>query len=429
MSASYIPKNVYAVCTFQTDSATRKFIDTRSEISVFYSKGSRTLLTIEDKNIDKEFPCKSPKNAMWSFLAFGAGLIVGALLLSNPIGWVIAAGIGVMAIGLYHATQISHKCTGALGKGNWKIEHQTVKFNKQNAITQNSMLICDAGGILSPIFSQAVAEKYAARIDALNNKEIWTNGIASFFGGAGAVLAFGEAAGAWGVTKVALWMGGTMGAVTVASYGEREAIRSTALSDNQHYQNMNEVDNNEILPGFIKDPTGSTPGDLGSPDIMEVDGKTGWFAKDPSGKLIVFFNGRQYIKDIKGNYTELKQGSQLAGDLKKIENVDPREMYKNAQAKQIVENIRQGKYSESLVKSSIDGNNVVRPRDLIKVLPDLKAIKLQNIKNLGKLTVKGGGLIAFVFPFVATWFSEQSRMELANAMAEDMNNGIAVVSG
>lgn len=431
MSASYIPKNMYAICTFQTDSVPRKFIDTRSEISVFYSKGSRTLLTIEDKNIDKEFPCKSPKNAMWSFLAFGAGLIVGALLvLSGPIGWtVIALGAGLMAYGVYHATQISHKCTGALNSGSWKIEHPTVRFNKQNAITKNSMLVCDAGGILSPIFSQSIAEKYAARIDALNNKEIWTNGIASFFGGAGAVLAFGEAAGAWGVTKVALWMGGTMGAVTVASYGEREIIRSTALSDNEHYQNMNEVDSNEIVPGFIKDPTGTTPGDLGSPDIMEVDGKTGWFAKDPSGKLIVFFNGKQYLKDIKGNYTELKQGSQLANDFKKIENVDPREMYKNPEAKQIVENIRQGKYSESLVKSSVDGNNVVRPRDLIKVLPDLKAIKLQNIKSLGKLTVKGGGLVAFVFPFVATWFSEQSRMELANAMAEDMNNGINVVSG
>jgi hypothetical protein len=432
MSVSYIPKNVYAVCTFQTDGAPRKFIDTRSEISVFYSKGSRTLLTVQDKNIDKEFPCKSPKNAMWSFLAFGAGLLLGAALLAlGPVGWLIVGIVAATSIGfgIYHATQISHKCTGSLNSGNWKIEHQTVRFNKQNAITQNSMLVCDAGGILSPIFSQSVAEKYAARIDALNNKELWTNGIASFFGGAGAVLAFGEAAGAWGVTKVALWMGGTMGAVTIASYGEREIIRSTALSDNEHYQNMNEADSNEIVPGFIKDPKGTTPGDLGSPDIIEIDGKTGWFAKDPDGKLIVFFNGKQYIKDIKGNYTELKQGSQLAGDLKKIENVDPREMYKNAEAKQIVENIRQGKYSESLVKSSIDGNNVVRPRDLIKVLPDLKAIKLQNVKNLGKLTVKGGGLIAFVFPFVATWFSEQSRMELANAMAEDMNNGIAVVSG
>ncbi|MGN7988579.1 hypothetical protein ACTJKC_14620 [Pedobacter sp. 22226] len=432
MSVSYIPKNVYAVCTFQTDSEPRKFIDTRPEISVFFKKGSRTLLTIEDRNINKEFPCKSAKNSMWSFLAFGAGLLVGAALLAlGPVGWLIVGLVAATSIGLgiYHATQINHKCSGSLGKGSWKVEHQTVRFNKQNAITQNSMLVCDAGGILSPIFSEAVAKKYAEKINSLNNKEIWTNGIASFFGGAGAVLAFGEAVGAWGVTKVVLWMGGTMTAVTVASYGEKEVIRSTSLSDNEHYQRMNDVDQNEILPGYVKDPTGSTPGDLGSPDVLELDGKTGWFAKDPDGKLIVFFNGKQYVKDIKGNYTELKQGSQLASDLKKIENVDPREMYKNPTAKQIVNDIRQGKYSESLVKSSIDGNQVVRPRDLNKVLPDLKSVKLQNMKSLGKLAVKGGGLIAFVFPFVATWFSEQARMELASAMAEDMNNGINVISG
>lgn len=430
MSVSYIPKNVFAVCTFQTDAEPRKFIDMRSEISVFYDKNQkRTLLTVADKNIDKEFPCKSPKNAMWSFLAFGAGLIVGALLISNPIGWIIA-GVAAIAIGAYYATQISHKCSGALGKGNWKIVHQSVLFNKEYAITHNSMLICDAGGVLSPIFSEAIARKYGAAIASNNNTEIAFNGIASFFGGAGAVFAFSEAVGVWGVTKVGLWMGGTMIVVNGGTYVEKGIIRSTSSTDNQHYQNMNEADQNDIIPGYVKDPLGGTPGDLGSPDILEIDGKTGWFAKDPEGKMIVFFNGKQYVKDIKGNYTELKQGTQLANDLKKVEGVNPREMYKNPDAKRIVQNIREGKYSESLVKSSMDGNLVVRPRDLNKVLPDIRTVKIQNMKNLGKLGIKGGGLVAFLFPFIATWFSEQSRIELANAMAEDMKEGgINVVSG
>ncbi len=431
MSASYIPKNVFAVCTFQTDGVPRKFVDARNEISVFFSMGSRTLLTVEDRNIDKEFPCKSPKNSMWSFLAFGAGLIVGAaLILSGPIGWtVIALGAGMMAFGAYQATKISHKCSGALGKGKWKIEHPTVRFNKQNAITQNSILVCDAGGILSPIFSQSIAQQYAESINSLNSKEILTNSIASFFGGAGAVLAFAEAAGAWGVTKVALWMGGTMAVVHAGTYVQKETIRSTAMQDNVHYQNINNEESNSITPGYVKDATSITPGDLGSPDILEIDGKTGWFAKDPDGRFIVFFNGKQYIRDIRGNYTELKQGSQLAQDLRSIEGVNPREMYNNPDAKRIVQDIRQGKYSENLIKSSIDGNQVVRPRDLNKVLPDIKTIKLQNLQNLGKLTVQGGGLMAFAFPFVATWFSEKTRMELANAMAADSNNGINVVSG
>ncbi|MBO9619251.1 MAG: hypothetical protein J7539_09475 [Niabella sp.] len=107
MAVSYIPKDVYAICTFQTDGAPRKFVPTRSEISVIYSK-DRPLLTIDDRNIDKQFPCKSPKNAMWSFLAFGAGLIVGAALLATgPVGWLIVGAVAATSIGLgvYHATQ------------------------------------------------------------------------------------------------------------------------------------------------------------------------------------------------------------------------------------------------------------------------------------------------------------------------------------
>jgi hypothetical protein len=76
MSASYIPKDVYAVCTFQTDSEPRQLIPTRETITVFYgSDTTRPLLTVEDRNINKEFPCKSPKNAMWGFLCLEPGLL------------------------------------------------------------------------------------------------------------------------------------------------------------------------------------------------------------------------------------------------------------------------------------------------------------------------------------------------------------------
>lgn len=34
-------------------------------------------MTVADKNINREFPCKSPKNAAGSFIAFGAGILVG----------------------------------------------------------------------------------------------------------------------------------------------------------------------------------------------------------------------------------------------------------------------------------------------------------------------------------------------------------------
>ena len=408
MSSSYIPKDVYTICTFQTDAEPRHLIPTRSPITVFYGADkTRPLLTIEDRNIDVQFPCKSPKNTMWSFLCFGAGIIVGAaLVLSGPVGWaVIAIGVGVMAIGAYQATKISHKCTGSLGAGSWKIEHQTVNFDSYKAITQNSILMCDAGGLLTPIFSYAVAKKYAQQIDRNNSKEIAFNSVAAFFGGAGFVIAAAE----MGIAKTVAWMGGTMLAMNEATYWEREIIRDNSLETNEHYQDMNSIDENSRIPGYVKDVKGATPGDLGSPDILEVDGKTGWLAKDPTtNKLIVMFNGKQYIKDIQGNYTELKQGSSLANDLKKIQGINPRELYKNADAKQIVENIRQGKYSDALIKSSRDGNQIVRPRDLNKVLPDLKTIKVNNIKNLGKLGIKGGGFIAFFFPFSRYSFSHRN---------------------
>ncbi|WP_370900665.1 hypothetical protein [Chryseobacterium gossypii] len=225
MSASYIPKDVYTICTFQTDLEPRQLIPTREIITVFYGTDkTRPLLTVEDRNINKEFPCKSPKNAMWSFLCFGAGLIVGALLIaSGPVGWLIVAGVASMAIGAYYATKIEHKCSGALGdsSSSWKIEHMTVKFDQKHAITHNSMLSCSAGGILTPVFSYAVAKRYAEEINKNNGKEATFNAIASFFGGAGAALSIAE----MGLALTVKWALGTMAFVHVGTTVQREVIR------------------------------------------------------------------------------------------------------------------------------------------------------------------------------------------------------------
>ncbi|WP_394665135.1 hypothetical protein [uncultured Chryseobacterium sp.] len=433
MSASYIPKDVYAVCTFQTDSEPRKLIPTRETITVFYgSDKTRPLLTVEDRNINKEFPCKSPKNAMWGFLCFGAGLIVGALLvLSGPVGWAaLAVGVGVLACAgaaVYHATKINHLCTESLGKGNWKIEHEKVTFDRSKAITQNSILVCDTGGLLSPIFSYAVAKKYAQQIDSNNGKEIFLNAAASFFGGAGIVIAGAE----MGIAKTLLWMGVTMGVMNELSYWEREGIRNSSLEDNSHYQDMNkEVDENSRIPGYLNDVpeslTGITPSDLASPDILELNEKGGLASRD--GKTPVFFNGKWYVQDWQKNLIEIKQGTALSKDLTALEGIDSREVWKTPEGKAIVENIRNGKYSESLVATAKDGLGRVRPRNLPNLARELPAIKMQNIKNIGKLGVKGGGFVGFFFPFIATYFSEDSRKILALAMAEDFGKGINVVA-
>ncbi|KPH12804.1 hypothetical protein [Chryseobacterium sp. ERMR1:04] len=429
MSASYIPKDVYTICTFQTDAEPRQLIPTRESITVFYGNDqTRPLLTMEDRNISKEFPCKSPKNAMWGFICFGAGLIVGALLvLSGPVGWaVLAVGAGVLlcaGAAVYHATKINHLCTGALTKGKWNIEHEKVTFDKHKAITQNSILLCDAGGLLSPIFSYPVAKKYAEQINSNNNKEIGFNAFASFFGGAGIVIAGVE----MGIGKTLLWMGVTMVAMNEGTYQERKWIRNSSLEDNTHYQDMNnKVDENSRIPGYVDNPLNATPGDLASPDILELNEKGGLASRD--GKTPIFFNGKWYVQDWQKNLIEIKQGTGLSKDLSALEGINSREVWKTPEGKVIVENIRNGKYSESLVQTAKDGLGRVRPRNLPNLARELPALKLQNIKNIGKLGVKGAGFIGFFFPFIATGFSEDSRKVLANAMAEDTGNGISIIA-
>ena len=52
MSASYIPEETYAVCTYQMGASPQKFIASRNKVSVFH-KG-KPILTKEDKNLDAE---------------------------------------------------------------------------------------------------------------------------------------------------------------------------------------------------------------------------------------------------------------------------------------------------------------------------------------------------------------------------------------
>lgn len=421
MSASYIPKDVYTICTFQTDAEPRQLIPTRGTITVFYGTDKeRPLLTVEDKNIrDTEFPCKNPKNAAGSFLSFGLGLIVGAaLVLSGPVGWaVMAVGVGMIAVGVYKATKISHLCTESLNLGKWKIEVETVTFDGEKAITQNSMLLCDSGGILSPIFSYTVAKKYAGQISSNNNIEVGINAFASFFGGAGLVISAAEI----GIAKTVLWMAGAMGFMQGGTYLQKDWTRSGSLDGNEHYDRMNtEVDPNSIIPGYISNPEDMTPGDLASPDILNVtkDGIESPF----------FVNPYWYIRDINGNLQQIRQGTQLARDLEALRGVENRQIHNTPEGKKIVQNIRAGRYPESMIRVSRDGNGVIRPvrlNNLAKSLPD---VRMQNIKNIGTAGMKGGGFIAFVFPFIATVFSESSRKALAEAMAEDAGNGINVIN-
>ncbi|MEN7551278.1 hypothetical protein AAG747_25395 [Rapidithrix thailandica] len=166
-------------------------------------------------------------------------------------------------------------------------------------------------------------------------------------------------------------------------------------------------------------------------DIFEIDGKTGSFAKNEQGKLTILFDGKAYLREINGIISEIKIGKELANDVNKLKGINPREIWQTEVGKQIKENIRNNKYPSAMVQASKDGTGTVRPKYLQEVLPDTttKAVIMQNIKKIGGLGVKGGGLIAFFFPFITTYFSEETRKELVNVVMEDINNeGINVIA-
>ena len=409
MSKSFIPNMVNTVCTFQTSSGPSMLIITRSKVTTIYDKSgnARPLMTIEDRNVQVQFTCKAEKHSFFSFVALGAGLILGAaLILSGPIGWaVMAAGAIAIGIGIYHATQMKNKCTPGLSAGDWHIGHPTVKIDGASAITQKSILKCEKGGMLTPIFDLATAQKIAGEISSNNNKEVYLDAAVSFFAGLGSVYGFTEL----GFLKMAAWMVGGTAAVVGGTYGERAVIRNNSMKDNESYKSVNETDENELIPEFVKHPQNTLPDDpanLG--DLLTYS---------PSG----------YVTGIKDNYNNYQLSKSLSGDLESLKGVNQRDLWKNPKAIEIVSNIRDGKYPDSMIKGSVDGNKVVRPRDLGKMVEDVQEVKTESVNEAISGSVKTGSFIVFFFPFIATYFSEDSRKELAKAM-EDPGKGISVMA-
>lgn len=184
MAVSYIPQDkVFAVCTYQMSSAPQKFSFSRKKVNVYYENNKQPVLTVDDKNIMVEFTCKSPWNLAGSLLAFGAGLIVGALLLSNPIGWVILGAAVVVAGAVMTIKAITHKCTDPLNGGQWFLAHNSVKINGASAITRSSILKCGSSGVLTPFFDEASANAAASSIANKNRWELGINVVASFGAG------------------------------------------------------------------------------------------------------------------------------------------------------------------------------------------------------------------------------------------------------
>lgn len=119
MSKAYIPKNTWVVCTMQQNPTPGKLIATkfpgeRERFSVLF-KGDKDLifLTVGDRNTAEKFVCKKPMNLL---LGIG-GLVVGLILASNPIGWVVIGICAVVLVASVTIAIVTHDCSEPLKLG------------------------------------------------------------------------------------------------------------------------------------------------------------------------------------------------------------------------------------------------------------------------------------------------------------------------
>lgn len=76
MAESYIPAEAYVICSKMTCGVPRKLLPSRGDKTVAHSNGSKILLTVEDRKIDKSFECVEKGLDWGGFEALAAGIYV-----------------------------------------------------------------------------------------------------------------------------------------------------------------------------------------------------------------------------------------------------------------------------------------------------------------------------------------------------------------
>ncbi|AZB25035.1 DUF4280 domain-containing protein [Chryseobacterium bernardetii] len=442
MAVSYIPQDkVFAVCTYQLSSDPQKFSLSRKKADVYYQNTKQPLLTVDDKNIMVEFTCKSPANLAGTLLAFGAGLIVGALLLSNPLGWVaLAAGGVLLASGVVAAVvAANHKCTDPLNGGQWFLAHNSVKINGASAITRSSILKCKKDGILTPFFDEASAKAAASSIATKNKWELGINVVASF--GAGFFLPSAFAGFGTASVGMKVWM--TVGrfgvgflAFSSINYGLRGGIRwghehNGDLKDNITYDNMNNHKENIIDPKTGK----AEETDIDENKYWGAPAKPDDFTQDSEDLIKVEKNGGKYnitilskVTNVVTSYSIYADNRDLMRQLDKLEGLSRPVLRNNPLAKELLNDLNSGKYPEWKNSIRFYNNGRMTP----SMVDDGRTVIAENLKSsLGSFksnSIQGG---LFLIPFIGTIFSEEARVALAEGMANDMSaepNGSTVVA-
>lgn len=421
MGKSYIPKDkVFAVCTYQLSADPQKFSNTREKPTVFYKNHNQPVLNEDDKNIDNNFTCKSPWSLASSFLAFGAGLLAGAFLLTNPVGWIMLAGAACLAIGgVATIVAVKHKCTGPLNDGKWCFVHGSVRISGKRAITGASLLKCGTDGIVTPFFSESAARQAAAEVASNNRWELGLTAVASF--GAGFFLpgAFSGIASATGLAKISAGavfvgkMGSGYAAFSLLAWGEKKGIRG-------YHENFGELKNNETYANMNKTEEGGIIGAPEKPDDLFQDGTD--LIKPPAPNA----GNEAKVEYLQKLTAVWKAGGVVVDDiilnekLKQLDGLSRPQLRLHPVAKELIRELSDpAKHANWKSRMRYRNPNRMNPS---MVQDGREAIAQSYKNNLQQLGKNGAEGILFLLPFVATWFSENARAALAKALVNDASD-------
>ena len=198
MAESYIPAEAYVICSNMTCGVPRKLLPSRSDKTVAHSKGSKILLTVEDRKIDESFECVEKGLSWGGFEALAAGICIGALVVATvATGGLALAATGVMFAaagatvisGVGGIISIAHACDCTL-ESTWSAESLSVRFNKNAALLNRSFMNCKNKGVINIILDKQIAMDAAKAISDSNmNAFYWKMGSQFVMGAITAITA------------------------------------------------------------------------------------------------------------------------------------------------------------------------------------------------------------------------------------------------
>ena len=198
MAESYIPAEAYVICSNMTCGVPRKLLPSRGAKTVAHSNGSKILLTVEDRKIDKSFECVEKGLDWGGFEALAAGICIGALVVAT----VATGGLALAATGVMYAAagatvisgvggiiSIANACDCTL-ESTWSAESSSVSFNKNAALLNRSFMNCKNKGVINIILDKQIAMDAAKAISDSNmNAFYWKMGSQFVMGAITAITA------------------------------------------------------------------------------------------------------------------------------------------------------------------------------------------------------------------------------------------------